>query len=170
MLEGITASLAAAFDTVFAPILLMNPIISLFVMSIILTVIVVALNAAVINRRLIKELKDSMEEIRENLTRAQKENNAEEVKKFLSELMNLNSKYMKSMYKTLIVSMIVIVLFFPWLGTKFQEFTLVLPFTGRALESFQIPILGMDVKAWILWYVLVSFTIGWMVRKLLGFD
>jgi uncharacterized membrane protein (DUF106 family) len=34
---------------------------------------------------------------------------------------------------------------------------------------FNVPMVGSSVD-WIFWYILVSFTIGWVVRKVFGFD
>ena len=170
MFEGMTAALALTLDSVFAPVLSLNPVFALFLMSTVLTLIVIAGNALVLNRKMIREIKDKMEEIRENITKAQKEGNKDDLSKFLNEFMALNNSYMKSMYKTFIVSIVVLILFFPWLGTKFDSVTLGFPFTAQEVASVTLPVIGYNIKAWMIWYVLVSFTMGWVIRKLLGFD
>jgi uncharacterized membrane protein (DUF106 family) len=111
---------------------------------------------------LIEEVKNKMEEIRENLTQAQKVGNAEEINKFLKEMMKTNSQYMRQMLKAMIISIVVLAMFLPWLNYKYGGVAIVkLPFT--------LPILGSSLN-WVWWYVLVSFAMGWVIKKLLGMD
>jgi uncharacterized membrane protein (DUF106 family) len=170
MLEQITGALISTFDVLFAPLILLNPVISLFVVSLIITVIILAFNALLINRKMVRNIKDSMEDLREAMTKAQKIGNTNEVSKLMNEIMKLNSKYFKQTYKSLFVSIIVVIIFLPWVGQRYGDMGLELPFVGNAIKSITIPVIGYEITAWILWYVLVSFTIGWVLRKLLGFD
>jgi uncharacterized membrane protein (DUF106 family) len=162
MFESITGALVGAFDVVFSPIMVLSPMASLFVVSAILTLVVVGLNRALVNKDVAKQLKDRMEEIREKLTQAQKIGNTEEANRFLSELMDINSSYMKQSFKVLIASTVVLLLVLPWMQYKY---------TGSAVAAlpFDAPFIGSGLS-WVLWYVLVSFTIGWVVRKLLGLE
>ena len=162
MFEQITGLVVKTLDTVFAPIAIFQPIISLLIFSTMITIIIIFLNRLTVNRKLVRELKDKMEEIRENLTRAQKEGNREDVNKFLNELMKINGQYMKYTMRTLIVSMAVIMLFLPWLNFKYGG-------TAVAILPFSVPILGSSLT-WIFWYALVSLTVGWIIKKLLGIE
>lgn len=162
VLEEITGALVASFDFIFAPIVALSPILSLTVISVALTAIILMINRALVDKDVVKHLKDRIEEIREELTRAQKAGDNEAATKALNDLMGVNSAYMKQTFKVLMVSLVIIAMFMPWLKYKYS---------GAAVATlpFSLPLIGTKVN-WILWYVLVSFTIGWVVRKLLGLD
>jgi len=158
MLEQLLGPLIAAFDLIFSPLAVFKPHISLLIVSAILTLIVVVLNKLTIKRDLVKNIKTKMEEIRESLTKAQKEGNMEEANKFLSEMMKVNSQYMKQTFKALIISLIVISIFLPWLKYKYEGSAVAIPFS--------LPLIGSSLS-WLYWYILISITIGWVARKLL---
>lgn len=162
MFEQITGMIVTAFDVVFSPLSIFSPHVSLLIISIMLTAIVLLINRFSVNKKLMEEIKHKMEEIRENLTQAQKAGNTEEVNKFLGEMMKTNSQYMRQMLKAMIISIIILALFLPWLNYKYGGMAIVkLPFA--------LPILGSSLS-WIWWYVLVSFAMGWVLKKLLGMD
>lgn len=150
--------LIAVFDMIFGPLAILKPHISLLIVSAILTVIVLFLNKLVTNRNLLKEVKTKMEEIKENLTRAQKEGNTEEINKFLSEMMTVNNQYVKQNFKALVVSLVVVAIFLPWLGYKYGG-------SMVAALPFNLPIIGSSLS-WSYWYILVSLAVGWVIRKL----
>jgi uncharacterized membrane protein (DUF106 family) len=76
--------------------------------------------------------------------------------------MGINSAYMKHMYKTLMVSIVALIIFFPWIRMKYG---------GMAVASlpFNAPFVGSSLD-WLFWYLLVSFTIGWVTRKVFGVE
>jgi len=162
MFEQITGMLVSTLDFVFLPLAVLNPAISLFIISAFITLLTTFINKLLTDTKLVSELKESMDDIREKLTDAQKSGNKDEVSKFLDEMMSLNSKYMKHAYKTLIVSLILIAIFLPWVKQTYG---------GMAVANlpFNVPLVGSNLN-WIFWYILVSFTIGWVVRKVFGFS
>lgn len=162
MFEQITGMLVKSVGTVFAPLAVFNPAISLFIIASFITVLVIVLNRFATNKKAMKEIKERMQDIREQLTAAQKIGDKENIDKFLSEMMSINNEYMKHMYKGLFVSLIVIGIFLPWLKHAYSA-------TAVASLPFSVPLIGSELS-WILWYILVSFTMGWVIRKLLGFD
>jgi uncharacterized membrane protein (DUF106 family) len=151
--------LVGAFEFVFAPLLSVfkSPVVSLFIVSTILTLIVLALNKVSINRKVVKELKAKMEEIKESLTLAQRNGNKSEIDRFMGEMMKINSQYMKHSFKALIISIVVLALFLPWLRFRFSGSAAVLPFS--------LPVVGSSID-WIYWYILASLAVGWVIRKL----
>lgn len=150
------------FDVVFSPLNILQNHVSIFLISFALTIVVLILNRIFVNKDLIREIKNKMADIRENLTKAQKEGNKENVEKFLSELMKVNNEYMKHSFKSLMVSLIVLSLFFPWLNYKYAGLTV-------ATLPFNLPIIGSKLT-WLYWYILVSFTIGWVIRKIFNLE
>jgi uncharacterized membrane protein (DUF106 family) len=160
MIDQITGMLAGAVGMIFSPLSVLNPAVSLFIVSSIITVLIVTFTRIVTNKKAMDEVKQKMQEIREQLTAAQKIGDNESASKFLKEMMSINSQYMKHMYKGLFVSLIIVALFLPYLGSNYG---------GMAVASlpFELPVIGTELT-WIFWYVLVSFTMGWVLRKLLG--
>lgn len=160
VLENITGMVINVFNIVFSPLSAFSPIVSLLIVSAFLTTLVLCVNRVVVNRKLIKEIKDRMQQVRDNLTAAQKMGDKENVNKFLAEMMNVNNIYMKQTFKTMIVSLVLIGLFLPWLKYKYGGMVVAtLPFT--------LPFIGNSLS-WVYWYILVSFTIGWVLGKVLG--
>lgn len=153
-------TIAAALDLVLTPITIFPMYISVLLVAALITVLIMGLNRLFINRTVIKEIKKRMEEIREQLTQAQKIGDKENTSKFLNELMKTNSQYMKHTFKTLIISLIVISLFLPWLSFKYEGLAV-------AQLPFALPIIGTSLT-WLYWYILVSLSVGWLLRKLLG--
>jgi uncharacterized membrane protein (DUF106 family) len=170
VLEQVTGMIAAVFDTAFAPIIALNPVLSLFLVTLIITLITIAFNVLLSNKSVLRGIKDSMEELREKMTVAQKSGDSAALNKLVGDMMSLNSQYMKHTSKSLIASLIVILLFSFWVGLRYQAMELQIPFLGYTIKSITLPILGTEVKAWLIWYFLVSFAIGWVLRKVLGFD
>jgi len=154
--------LYAVFDFIFSPFLLFSPVLSLVFVATTLTLILLVLTRFSVNRKAIKEIKDRMEQTRENLTKAQKEGNKEETSKLMNEMMSSNTDYMKQTFKTLIISLIVLSLILPWMKYRYE---------GKATASlpFTLPFVGNSL-GWVYWYVLVSFTVGWVIKKILGID
>ncbi len=162
MSEGITGMLINSVGLFFSPLAGLNPAISLFVVVSFITVLIILLNRKFTNTEAMKEIKDKMKGIREQLDMAQKQGDKETANKLLGQIMEMNSEFMRHSYKSLFISLIVITLFLPWIK---QEYS------GMAVANlpFKAPFVGSSLN-WIGWYILVSFTIGWIVRKLFGFD
>ena len=160
MIESITGAVINAINVIFSPLSVFSPIISLLIVSSLLTVLVLGLNRIVTNRKLIKEIKDKMQDVREKLTAAQKAGDKENANKFLAEMMNINNRYMKQTFKAMIVSLVVLGLFLPWLKYKYDGMTV-------AILPFSLPLIGSSLS-WIYWYILVSFAVGWVAGKFLG--
>ncbi len=152
--------LASITAPIFAPFFKLSPIIAVSIFSVFLTGIITIINKLMINKKKMKEIKDSMASVRENLTRAQKEGNAEETKKYFNEYMKSNSQYMKQTFKTLMVSMAIVILFLPLLSVKYKDVVV-------AVLPFSLPFIGSELS-WIWWYILVSFTVGWVIKKIVG--
>jgi uncharacterized membrane protein (DUF106 family) len=158
--------LIGVFNAVFFPLFVYQPHISLLIISSFLTVLLLVVNRFTVNKNLVKEIKSKMEEAREHLTTAQKENRTEDASKHMNEMMQANSQYMKVTFKTLIISIVLISLFLPWL-----RYTYEVTYKGVPVAKlpFSLPFIGNDLS-WLLWYIFVSFTIGWVIRKLAGMD
>ena len=148
------------FDAVFSPITTFPYYVSVLIISVILTLTVLGINRLLINKNIAKEIKTKMEEIKENLNKAQKLGDKENANKLVNEMMKTNNEYMKHSFKALIVSMLVISLILPWVGQKYKGLAV-------ATLPFNLPFIGHSLE-WLWWYVLVSITLGWIANKLFG--
>lgn len=151
---------ATLLDPVFAPLLAIKPHIGLFLFSLLLTVIIYGINKLMINRRVAKEIKERLASVKENLTKAQKDGRKDDINKFLSEYMAVNNQYLRQTFKVMIVTFVVVIVLFPWASARFSGITV-------AKLPFAFPIIGTSM-GWIAWYILVSITGSWLLRKLIG--
>ena len=147
-------------DMIFSPITGLPYYASILLISTTLTLLILGLNKIFVNNKLVKEIRTKMEGIKESLTQAQKQGNKENINKLIDEMMKTNNEYMKHTFKALIISMVVISLILPWVSQKYKGLTV-------AALPFNLPVVGHTLE-WLYWYVLVSFTIGWVLNKLFG--
>jgi uncharacterized membrane protein (DUF106 family) len=152
--------LAVLVNPVFSPLLLLQPHVALFMFALLLTTIIFSINKLMINRKVAKEIKDKLAIVKENLTKAQKEGKKDEINKFLSEYMAINNQYLRQTFKVMMVTFAVVILLFPWASARFSGVTV-------ASLPFALPIIGTNV-GWIVWYILVSITGSWLLRKFIG--
>lgn len=151
---------ATLLDPVFAPLLALKPHVALFIFSAVLTTIIYSINKLMINKKVAKEIKDKLAIVKENLTKAQKEGRKEDISKFLSEYMAINNQHLRQTFKVMAATFVVVIVLFPWASTRFSGISVAkLPFT--------LPVIGTNIN-WILWYILVSVTGSWLLRKFIG--
>ena len=149
------------FETIIA-LVVAKPVLSLLLVSSGLTAIVVVMTRLLVNKKIVCEIKDKMESIREQMTAAQKSGNTEEANKYMQDMMKTNSEYMKHTFKALIVSLIVLSISLPFLKQSYEGLVTV-------NMPFSVPLLGSNLT-WVYWYILVSLAIGYLLRKLLEVD
>jgi uncharacterized membrane protein (DUF106 family) len=162
MFEEITGMIVSGVDVVLGPLATLSPIMSLFIVSSLITVVVIVLNRLLSNQKAMKEVREKMQEAREAMTLAQKAGDKQAVDRHMNDMMSMNNQFMKYSYVSLMISLVVISIFLPWMKVKYEGMTV-------AALPFAVPFVGTSLT-WILWYVLVSFTIGWVVRKVFGFE
>jgi len=139
-----------------------KPTLSLLITSSLVTALLVVITRLLMNKKIVDEIKNRMEEIREQLTAAQKAGDTELANKHLADMMKTNSEYMRQTFKALIVSIVVVSIFLPFLKSGYEGMAAIkLPFS--------VPFLGSQMT-WIYWYILVSFAMGWVLRKILEVD
>ncbi|MBI4010310.1 MAG: DUF106 domain-containing protein [Candidatus Aenigmarchaeota archaeon] len=148
------------FDMIFSPLTILPHYVSVLILSSMLTMLVLSINRLLVNKDVAKSIRTKMEEIKENLNQAQKLGDKENVNKLINEMMKTNNEYMKHTLKALVVSMLVISLILPWVGEKYKGLTV-------ASLPFNLPFVGHSFD-WLLWYFLVSLTLGWIANKMFG--
>ena len=119
-IQSLLAQLFAFYDTVFQPLLAMSPYYSLAFFSVALagTFSLIYWRFLDIERQ--QELKEKLNEQQEKMKEAQDENDTDKVSEHMSKSLELNQKFMMLNFKPMIVTMLFVGLFFPWLGATFS--------------------------------------------------
>ncbi|HLC50976.1 MAG TPA: EMC3/TMCO1 family protein [archaeon] len=156
VLEVITSNLYLLLTTVFAPLLVLPSIVSLTVFSVLLVFILTMISKKFVDQNVAKQLLEEIKSIDKKIkeTKDQKEN-----ERLLDEKMKLMNKQMKMSYKSLLVGMVFIIIFLPWLGHVYTQPIVQLPFS--------LPLIGSTV-GWLVWYIIVSIPLSLLFRKILG--
>jgi len=162
MFEAITAMVSSTMGSVLAPVVAMGPTVSIFVVASLISIIVTGVNKAFIYNDTVKGIKKEMKEIQNKMKDAQKNGNSDKTDELFSRMMEINTEFMKHSYKSMFVSLIIVSLFLSWIRAEYSGMTV-------AQMPFNMPLLGSELGC-ISWYILVSFTMGWVIRKVLGFD
>jgi uncharacterized membrane protein (DUF106 family) len=119
-------------------------------------------NIAFIDKNAIKDLKEKMNMLREELIELQKQGNLEKAKEVLNEITKQNLNYMKKMVKVLVISIIAISLILPWVQYTYKDMPV-------AKLPMALPYFGSSLN-WFIWYFIASLAIGWVLRKVMGID
>jgi len=109
------------FDFLFTPLLIMDPIMVVMIFAIIILLIINLLQKLLVNQREAKELKESVRELGKRMKEEQKEGNTEKANELMKEMMGKNSKMMSMTMKPMLVSFIIVILFFPWLANTYGD-------------------------------------------------
>ncbi|HDH91636.1 MAG TPA: DUF106 domain-containing protein [Candidatus Aenigmarchaeota archaeon] len=149
------------FDLVFAPVLGLPPFLSLTLLSIFLTCLVLFLNRLFLRKKVFEELKEKIFQLKEEALRLQKEGKMVEMEKCLQKMTKLNMYFMKQTFKTLLISILVFDLFFPWIKYRFSGYEAI------ARLPFKLPFIGENLN-WLQWYIFISLVVGYVLKKILG--
>jgi len=137
---------------------LSNPALSLFIFSSLLALLITIINRLAMGKDFLDNVKRRMEELREGMLEAQRKGEKEKVEKLMEDMLKVNTEYMKKSLKPLLISSVLILLFFPLLQQRY---------TGKMISlPVSIPLFGGSVN-WYIWYFMVSLAISWMIRKFL---
>jgi len=145
-------------SAIFGPILTLPKHIAEFFIAVFIIFIITIFYKFLINQNKMKELKDEQKKMQEKVKELQK-TKPEEANKLMSETLKLTNKQMMMNFKPMIATFIFIIAFLPWLATIFEGPVVLLPFT--------LPYFGADF-GWLMWYVVISFPLSMLFRKILG--
>lgn len=172
-IESALHPIGVALDPVLSPIFQALPdYATIGVMAVFLTALIMAVSRLFVNRKLLAEVKEKMEGIKERLNKAQKSGDKKNQEALLNELMQTNGQYMKQTIKIMIVSIAIFFVFFPWLTYKYAH----LDEAGAVVNTvvanlpFTIPMTDISTIEWFWWYFLVGFAAGTAMRKIVGSD
>jgi uncharacterized membrane protein (DUF106 family) len=152
---SITAAMVRSMDFLFGGIFILPPILSILFFSILMSIITLILSKILINKDTVKEIKAKMNELKNEIKKAKKENNTKVVLNNLKEMINLQNMYLKENMKVFVISLVIGLIFIIYMSTKYANVSLNLPF------------LGININ-WIYWYIITSLIISIIIRKIVG--
>ena len=158
MLEFLTSIL----NLIFWPFKTLPPVLAIFSFAFFVTVLIILINRIFTNKNAVNELKEKINSLREQLIELQKQGNMEKAKEILNEITKHNLAYIKHNMKALIISIVLIALILPWVQYTYQD-------SPVAKIPLSLPYIGSSLN-WFVWYFIASIAIGWVIRKLMGWD
>lgn len=154
--------LAKFLNFIFWPLTLLPPVLSVFIMACIVVVLITLINRIFINKNFVKEVREKMNVLREELLELQKKGEMERAKKVLDEITKQNLAYLKHNLKAILVSIVVISLIIPWVQYTYKDVTV-------AKLPFVLPHINSNLN-WFLWYLIASFAVSWVITRLVGVE
>jgi uncharacterized membrane protein (DUF106 family) len=152
---SITAAMVKSMDFLFGGIFILPPILSILFFSTLMSIITLILSKILINKDTVKEIKAKMNELKNEIKKAKKENNTKVVLNNLKEMINLQNMYLKENTKVFVISLVIGLIFLIYMSTKYANVSLNLPF------------LGININ-WIYWYIITSLITSIVIRKIVG--
>ena len=114
-----------------------------------------------VNQKELKEIKDKQRDYQSRMKELQK-TNPEEAKRTMTEMLSLSNKQLRMSMKPMFASLILfVVIVLPVLPGLYPGIVVKLPFS--------LPYFGIGFT-WFWWYVIVSFPLNSIFRKLLGVE
>ena len=111
------------FDFIFAPILMLNPIISLLILVTIISLIFTLSSKLLVNQAVLRQIKKETKSIQEKINKAKKDKKEKKMQKYWQKSMELTQKQFKMTMKPMIVSTFLIILLFPWMQSQYSDIT-----------------------------------------------
>ena len=108
---------AELMDPIFRPLLGLNPLFAVGLVSLLVSVIITVIYKFTTNQDLMKSLKDELKELQKEM-KALKENPAE-MMKVQKRAMETNMKYMMQSFKSTLYTFLPIILIFAWMSANF---------------------------------------------------
>lgn len=96
-------------------------ILTVSILAVVLTLIITLIYKKFSNQEEIKSLKNRMKEIKKKMDSARKENNIEEMNKYLQESLEINNKIMFMNLKPMLITFLIVIFILPWLHYTFDK-------------------------------------------------
>lgn len=162
MVEAIFNMYIGILDGILSPLLMLKPVIAILLISTIFSIISIIISILAVNRQRLKEVKEKMLMLQEDIKNAQKRMDGEAINKLTREALMINLQMFKLKSKSILFIFIILVPFFPWLDHHYGGIPV-------AKLPVPLPLIGSSI-GWILWYIFVSLTISYVIQRLLGLE
>lgn len=149
------------FDFLFKPLMTFGPLWAILGVSVIVSFIFSLTYKLLIDQDKMKFIKSELENLREKMNKAKKNNKEKELKDLYTKSLAISNKQMMLTMKPMMVSMIFIFILLPWLKYAYPEVLFKMP--------FYLPMFGATI-GWLGLYIIVSLPTTFIFRKLLGVE
>ncbi len=178
-----------ALNTIFNPILAMdpnptNPALTVLIIAFIVSLITTVANKYLVDQDEMNDIQAEMKEFQNELRDAQKRGDGKRVAELQAkqpEIMQRQSKMMSNQFKPMIVTFVPIILIFFWMrSSAISNLVIILPqtvywvtltpvwhFIGKFIYGGN-PSIPYGI-GWLLWYMICTFGMSQIIRKFLGF-
>ncbi|MCK9151336.1 EMC3/TMCO1 family protein [Methanobacterium alcaliphilum] len=175
-----------ALNAVFGPVIALdpnpnNPIFTIFLISTLVAFVITLANKLLVNQDRLESLKIEMQEFQQEMMEARKANDPKAVEKMQKQQMEMMGKQKEMMtmsFKPMIVTMVPILIVFWWMAQEPHISQTVVMLPQVAYYVLLVPLFHMFYHTapttppgaieWLGWYVLCSFSMSQLFRKLMG--
>lgn len=119
-IQSVLAGLFTFYDAIFQPLLAMGQYYSLAFFSVALAATFSLIYWRFLDVERQQELKEKLNKQQEKMKEARQNDNTDKVSEHMSKSMELNQKFMMLNFKPMLVTMLFVGLFFPWLSGTFS--------------------------------------------------
>jgi uncharacterized membrane protein (DUF106 family) len=190
--ETIWQGIYNALNAVLGPVIAMdpnpnNPIFTVFLISMIVAFVITLANKLLVDQNRLEELKKEMQEFQQQMMEVRKSGDNAAMNKMQQQQMEFMGKQKEMMFMSLrpmVVTFIPIIIVFYWMShephilktivilPQVAYYVLVVPFWQYVASILYHNTAGIPVPAgaigWLGWYILVSFAMSQIFRKLMG--
>ena len=134
----------------------MEPLIEILLWSIGLSSLMIILTKILTNQKEVKHIRNEMKFFKEKMDKAKKSGDMAKAEQFMNDMLKSSNKQLKHTMKPLLVSMIVFITAFQFLGSAYAELVVALPIA--------LPFLGAEVN-WFWWYFIIIIPSSMFLRR-----
>jgi uncharacterized membrane protein (DUF106 family) len=137
------------------------PVFVVFGVGTLINAIMTLVNMKLLGTGKAKEVKDRMQSIRASMLEAQKKGDTAQMNAHLSEMMKVNSEYMKHSFKPMVISLFLVLLILPFLRNAYE---------GKIIATIPslLPVIGGISLSWYWWYFISTLVVGIIIKKITG--
>ncbi len=117
----VTGIIVSIGNLVFFPLLGLDPMYAVAILSVILALVFVIANKLMVNQDKLKHVKAEMKKIQAEIKKAKGKNNDKELSKLWEKSMKINHQQLTMVLKPMVVSMLLIFMVFPWMKFAYGD-------------------------------------------------
>jgi uncharacterized membrane protein (DUF106 family) len=139
----------------------MPKIISELLIAALVILVITLIKKKFVNQEALKKIKEEMKNLQKKVKEIEK-TNPDQAKSLSAEMMKLANKQMSMNYKSLIPTMLFVIIFLPWVALVYSG-------SHVAMLPFTLPYFGNDF-GWLMWYFIASLPLTLIFNKLLDVE
>lgn len=173
--EGIFQKVLHGFDPIFGPFFntmgdpFHSNVVGVFIMALVVSLIITVITAKLVDQTQMKKNKARMKEFQAKMKEAQKKGSQKELAKIQKEMMEVQGAVMKNTMRPMMFTMIPIIIIFSWMNTYLPREIIVVYLPFDIILNGTDPN-GIPTFGWFGWYILSSFGISPVIKKILNIE